>query len=60
MVVELRFQYCREFFQDSFETHTEFEGKGEFQNHLFGWIRFENRFLKLLNSDDKNILQILQ
>ena len=24
---------------------TEFDRKTDFQNHLFGWIRFENRFL---------------
>ena len=32
---------------------TEFDRKVEFQIHLFGWIHFENRFLKLINNDDK-------
>ena len=31
----------------------EFESKVNAQNHPFGWLGFENRFLKLLNNDDK-------
>jgi len=30
--------------------------KIDFQNHPFGWLRFENRVLKkLFNNDDKNV-----
>ena len=52
-------------FKDSFETYetflrrifTEFERKVDVQNHEFGWVRFQNRFLKLLNNDDKKCKQ---
>ena len=54
MVVELSMQYCGQILQDSFETYkpflwciiTEFDRKVDYQNHLFGWKRFENSFLK--------------
>ena len=40
---------------------TEFERKVDFQNHPFGWLRFENRFFsELLNNDEKNGTKILQ
>ena len=32
---------------------TEFERKVDVQNHEFGWVRFQNRFFKLLNHDDQ-------
>ena len=62
MVVELSMQYCGQILQDSFETYktillrifTEFDRKVDFQNHLFGWISFDNWFFKLLNIDDGN------
>ena len=49
-------QYCGQTFQDTFETYktilqrifAEFDRKVDFRNHLFGWIRFENRFLQNL------------
>ena len=52
MVVELRMQYCGQILKGSFETYktflrciiTEFDRKGDFKSHLFGWIRFENLF----------------
>ena len=61
MVVKLSIQYCRHILKDSFETYktilrrifNEFECKVDFQNHLFGWIRFENSFFLILNNDDK-------
>ena len=28
-----------------------------FQNHEFGWVRFQNRFFRLLNNDDENKLK---
>ena len=45
-------QYCGQIFEDSFETYktilrrifTEFNRKVNFQNHLFGLIRFEIMF----------------
>ena len=48
----LSMQHCGQILQDSLETYktilrrifTEFDRKVDFQNHLFGWIRFENRF----------------
>ena len=48
---KLRMQYCGQILKDSFETNktilrrifTEFDLKVDFQNHPFGWIRFENR-----------------
>ena len=54
MVVELSMQYCKKSFLKSFDTQktfprcmiTEFERKVDVQNHQFGWVRFENRFLK--------------
>ena len=48
-----RTEYCEQIF-------TEFDRKVDFQNHLFGWILFENRFFKLLNKDDKNVTKFLQ
>ena len=52
MVVELRLQYCGKFFRIHLRhiktilrrIFTEFNRKTDFQNHLFGWVRFENRF----------------
>ena len=32
---------------------TEFDHKVDVQNHEFGWVRFQNRFLKLLNNDNE-------
>ena len=54
MVVELRLQYCRKSFQDSFETYqtfplciiTEFERKVDVKNHPFQWLSFEKRVFK--------------
>ena len=37
---------------------TEFDRKVEFQNHLFGWIRFEKRFFSITTT--KNVTKILQ
>ena len=34
---------------------TEFQRKVDFQNHPFGWVRFENRFLKLSNINDATV-----
>ena len=52
MVVELSVQNCGKILKDSIETYetilrrifTEFDRKVDFQNYLFGWIRFENCF----------------
>ena len=52
MVVELSMQYCGQILQDSFETNktilkcifSKFDRKVDFQNNLFWWTRFENRF----------------
>ena len=52
MVVELSMQYCGQILKNLLMTYktilrrifTEFDRKVEFQNHLFVWIRFENRF----------------
>jgi len=61
MVVELSMQYCRHLFYDSFETPktfpqsiiTEFECKVDVKNYEFGWVGFQNRFLFLMNNDEK-------
>ena len=59
-------QYCGQILKDSFETYktilryifTEFDRKVDFQNNLFGRIRFEHGFFfKLLNNDDKKCKQ---
>ena len=39
---------------------TEFERKVDVQIHSIGWLRSENRFFKLFNTNDKNIKIILQ
>ena len=36
-------QYCGEIFSDSFETY-----KFDVQNHPFGWLLFENRFILII------------
>ena len=62
-VVELSMQYCGQIFEGSFETYktilrrifTEFDHKVDFQNHLFGWIRFENRPLPLRDWTAKHL-----
>ena len=33
--------------------NNEFENKVDVQNHEFGLVRFQNRFVKLLNNDDE-------
>ena len=56
MVVELIMQYCIEYFYRIHLRHikrfndiiTEFESKVNFQNHPFGWVRFENRFSSII------------
>ena len=56
MVVELRMQSCGQILWDSFETYktilrrifTEFDRKVDFQNHLYGWIRYEIRFFLII------------
>ena len=60
-VVKLRMQCCGKILQDSIEIYktfprciiTEFECIVDVHNHEFGWVRFQNRFLKLLNNDDE-------
>ena len=52
MVFELSMHYYGQILHASFEIHktilrrifTEFDRKVDFENHLFEWIRFENRF----------------
>ena len=41
-------------------TFTKFESKVDVHNHEFGWVRFQNLFLKLLNTATKNVNKILQ
>ena len=53
MVIELRMYYCGEVFRIHLRhlkrfIITEFEGKVYVQNHPFGWLRFENRFFKII------------
>ena len=48
IVVELRMQYCEDIFKHSFETYETFPSKVDVQNHTFGELRFENRFLKII------------
>ena len=53
MIIEHSIQDCGQILLDSFETYktnlqrifTEFDRKVDFQNHEFGWIRFENCFI---------------
>ena len=65
MVVELSMQYCGQitFLRDKyFRVHlrhltflrciiTQFDRKVDFQNHLFGWLRFENRFFLIIKCE---------
>ena len=61
MGVELSMQYCGQILKDSFETYktfprcmiTEFKCIVDVQIHEFGWLRFQDRFFKLLNNDDE-------
>ena len=36
---------------------TGFEGKGDFQNHPFGWVRFENLFFNYKITTTKNVCE---
>jgi len=37
---------------------TEFERKVDVQNRVFGWVRFQNHFLKIIINDNKKFEKI--